>query len=475
MTSNNLTKRLFVLDTNVLIHDPQALFKFHEHDIYIPMVVMEELDANKKGMTEVARNVRQVNRLFDALIQGADHAKIVAGLALVQPALHNNGTTTIEQPVHGRLYFQTNNLNAHLPDSLPGNKSDNMILSVALSLQERHRDTNVTLVSKDVNLRIKATIIGVNAEDYFNDQVIDNLSLLPSGIHELPENFWESQAKDLTSWKEDNHTFYKIKGDFIKDWHINDCVYLNNPEQPFDAIVRSIENDTAVLEYAKDYHHAKHAVWGIHSRNRQQNFVLNHLLNPNIDLVTLQGLAGSGKTLLALAAGLVQTLEQNRYREIIVTRVTIPLAEDIGFLPGTEEEKMTPWMGALLDNLDVLGGSDNEGDWGKQATQDVMRSRLKVHSINFMRGRTFLNKYIIIDEAQNLTPKQVKTLITRAGPGSKIICLGDISQIDTPYLNEMNCGLTYLIDRFKDCEYSAHITLSRGERSRLADYAAKVL
>jgi PhoH-like ATPase len=216
-------------------------------------------------------------------------------------------------------------------------------------------------------------------------------------------------------------------------------------------------------------------VWGVQARNREQNFALNLLMDPDVDLVTLLGAAGTGKTLLALAAGLAQTLDEQRYKEIIVTRATIPVGEDIGFLPGTEEEKMTPWMGALMDNLEVLTKTDIGGEWGKAATNDLLHNRIKIRSLNFMRGRTFLNKYIILDEAQNLTAKQMKTLITRAGPGTKVVCLGNISQIDTPYLTETSSGLTYIVDRFKGWEHSGHVTLLRGERSRLADYATENL
>jgi len=239
--------------------------------------------------------------------------------------------------------------------------------------------------------------------------------------------------------------------------------------------VRGIDEGGALLELTRDYRGIRHTVWGINARNREQNFALNLLLDTSVDFVSLLGSAGTGKTLLALAAGLAQALEQNRYREIIMTRVTVPLGEDIGFLPGTEEEKMTPWMGALMDNLEVLTQSGEGGEWGRAAAGDLLRSRIKIRSMNFMRGRTFLNRYIILDEAQNLTPKQLKALITRAGPGTKIVCIGNISQIDTPYLTETTSGLTYVVDRFKQWPHSGHVTLLRGERSRLADFASDTL
>jgi PhoH-like ATPase len=240
--------------------------------------------------------------------------------------------------------------------------------------------------------------------------------------------------------------------------------------------VQEIRGQTATLRVLRDYAHTKNAVWGIVARNREQNFALSLLMNPDIDFVTLLGQAGTGKTLLALAAGLAQTLETKLYSEIIVTRATVPIGDDIGFLPGTEEEKMQPWMGAFEDNLEVLNrGMEAGGDWGRSAASDLIRSRIKIKSMNFMRGRTFINKFLIIDEAQNLTPKQMKALITRAGPGTKVVCMGNIAQIDSPYLTEGSSGLTYTVDRFKGWEHGGHVTLQRGERSRLADYATEAL
>ena len=241
--------------------------------------------------------------------------------------------------------------------------------------------------------------------------------------------------------------------------------------------MRRIESNTAIIEVVRDYASERHKVWGINARNREQNFALNLLMDPDVDFVSLLGHAGTGKPLLTLAAALTQTLDSRRYSEIIMTRQTVPVGEDIGFLPGTEEEKMGPWMGALEDNLDVLQeqATQEHGAWGRAATHDLLKSRIRIKSLNFMRGRTFLKKFLIIDEAQNLSPHQIKTLVTRAGPGSKIVCLGNIAQIDTPYLTETTSGLTYIVDRFKQWEHSGHVTLQRGERSRLADYASEIL
>ena len=466
-------RRLFVLDTNVLMHDPTAIFRFDEHDIFIPMIVLEELDAGKKGVSESARNVRQVSRFLDDLIVNATKKEIDNGLPLPASVGYLNSTKR-QKPSSGRLFFQTKILSSGLPVTLPGSGADNAILGQTLALQKQFPDARITLVSKDINLRIKASIIGVHTEDYYSDKTIEDADLLYTGVQQLPIDFWERHAKGIQSWQEHSNTFYRIKGSIVKDWHVNMFLYQDEGNG-FDAIVRSIEDNNAVIQVAHDYRNERHNVWGITARNREQNFALNVLLDPEIDFVTILGPAGTGKTLLTLAAGLAQTMENNRFSEIIMTRVTIPLGEDIGFLPGTEEEKMEPWMGALMDNLEVLTHSQEGGSWGRAATNDLLRSRIKIRSMNFMRGRTFLNRFLIVDEAQNLTPKQMKALITRAGPGTKLVCLGNIAQIDTPYLSETTCGLTYVVNRFRDWTHSGHITLKRGERSRLADFASEQL
>jgi PhoH-like ATPase len=463
-------RRIFVLDTNVLMHDPTAIFRFEEHDVFIPMTVLEELDAGKKGLSEAARNVRQVSRFLDELMANATKAQIDRGLELPSAKYVNGGK---KQPT-GRLFFQTKVLNSGLPDTLPGHGADNAILAQALALQQEYPDARVTLVSKDINLRIKAAIIGVHSEDYYSDKTIEDADLLYTGSQELPADFWERHGKNMQSWQEQARTFYRVQGPMTREWHVNQFLYQKDSDG-FEAIVRSVDERGCVLELVRDYRTERHSVWGITARNREQNFALNLLLDPQIDFVTILGPAGTGKTLLTLAAGLAQTLESNRYSEIIMTRVTIPLGEDIGFLPGTEEEKMEPWMGALMDNLEVLTQSQEGGNWGRAATNDLLRNRIKIRSLNFMRGRTFLNRFLILDEAQNLTPKQMKALVTRAGPGTKLVCLGNIAQIDTPYLTETTSGLTYVVNRFRGWPHAGHITLMRGERSRLADYASEIL
>jgi PhoH-like ATPase len=463
--SDKKQTKLFVLDTNVLLHDPTCLYRFQEHDIYLPMATLEELDHNKKGMSEVARNARQVTRFLDEIVSPAE-LSIHDGAPLAEQS-HKAAT--------GRLFLQTHPITSDVTAVLPYSKVDNQILGVVAYLKTQQSERQVILVSKDINMRIKARALEIPAEDYFNDKVLEDTDLLYSGVMELPADFWDKHGKGMESWQKDGRSFYRLSGPLVASFLVNQFLWQEGPN-PFQARVIDLTGNTATLATIRDFSHHKNNVWGITARNREQNFALNALMDPDIDFVSLLGQAGTGKTLLTLAAALTQILEAKTYSEIIMTRVTVPVGEDIGFLPGTEEEKMTPWMGALEDNLDVLNKTDEEaGEWGRAATQDLIRSRIKVKSLNFMRGRTFINKFLIIDEAQNLTSKQMKTLITRAGPGTKVVCLGNIAQIDTPYLTEGSSGLTYVVDRFKGWSHSGHITLARGERSRLADHAAGIL
>ena len=462
-------KRIYVLDTNVLMHDPTALFKFEEHDVFLPMQVIEELDNAKKGTSEASRNARQVSRFLNELIEAHGTDKIASGLTLSRPkGLQLRAADSI-----GKLRFQTGSFDS--AKRFGAVMPDNQILGAILALREAEPDVPVVFVSKDINLRIKSAIAGIASEDYENDRALDDFSLLYTGTGVLPDDFWQRYSEGLKSWTEKGRTYYRmarIEGD---DWYPNQFVYLPGDDEAEFRVAR-VDDASVELQIVDDYRSHQHAVWGITARNREQNFALNALMDPEIDFVTLLGTAGTGKTLLALAAGLAQTMDQQRYREIIMTRATVSVGEDIVFLPGTEEEKMTPWMGALTDNLEVLmPNTQDGGSWGRAATNDLLASRIKIRSLNFMRGRTFLTRWLILDEAQNLTPKQMKTLITRAGPGTKIVCLGNVEQIDTPYLTETTSGLTYAVDRFKNWAHSAHITLKRGERSRLADYASEVL
>jgi PhoH-like ATPase len=459
-------KCLYILDTNVLMHDPTALFRFEEHDLFIPMMVLEELDAAKKGLSEVARNVRQVSRFIGEMMQQQEVTNLHDGLDLIVP----DGLELSRS--NGKLFFQTSMPESHSSLLRDGSFADNEILSTALALQNND-SRKIILVSKDINLRIKAAILGVPAEDYYNDRALDDLALLYRGLRNEDEGFWEAYP-ELESWTENSRTWYKLEPLAGNDWYPNQCLTIGN-EGGVEAIIKDVTANSAKLRLVDDYYSGNKSVWGVHARNREQNFALNLLMDPDIDFVTLMGTAGTGKTLLALAAGLAQTMDEKRYTEIIVTRATVSIGEEIGFLPGTEEEKMTPWMGALTDNLEVLTQQQEGGEWGRAATNDLLASRVKIRSLGFMRGRTFLNRYLIIDEAQNITPKQMKALVTRAGPGTKVVCLGNVEQIDTPYLTETTSGLTFAVDRFKSWAHAGHITLRRGERSRLADFASAAL
>ena len=463
------TKKLFVLDTNVLLHDPQSLFRFDEHDIYIPLITLEEMDAHKVGMTDVARNARQASRYIDELFS-KEPDSLTTGIPL---------NLAGHKEARGKLILQTSVETASLPDSLLGEKADNLILGLVKYLQEQKNGyEHVALVSKDINIRIKARALGLHAEDYFNDKVLEDSDVLYTGYRQLDGEFWLRNGSELQSWQEQGSVFYRIQGDDALQMQPNELLLDEDGEKTLQARVKEVNRAEkfAVLQTVKDYTHPKNSVFGITARNWGQNYALNLLMDPEIDLVTLLGQAGTGKTLLTLASALTQVLDQQRYSEIIMTRVTVPLGNDIGFLPGTEEEKMNPWMGALEDNLEVLTHSDDMGgDWARAATHDMVASKIKIKSINFMRGRTFQHKFLIIDEAQNLTSKQMKTMITRAGEGTKIVCMGNLAQIDTPYLSEGSSGLTYLVDRFKNWPHFGHITMQHGERSRLAAHAVAVL
>lgn len=455
-----MASRIFAFDTNVLLTDPSAMFRFMEHDVFVPMTVLEELDAAKKGVTDLARSAREVSRRLDKLIKDASSSAIETGI----PLHHFDNNDAAPTNIGGKLLLQTfGSSEQKLPVGLPGNSQDNQILSAVVTLKEREPNRDVTLLTNDINLRIKAHALGIHAEDYYNDKMLDDLDVLYSGyrvVDQQPRATAESNQFQLGGREQD--TFSPNEGIYIAG------------NQQLEFIVTDTE-ERVLLRPAASFYQNGQNVWGIHARNREQNFALNLLMDEHIDFVTLLGPAGTGKTLLTLAAGLAQTLDESRFEEIIVTRETISLGEDIGFLPGTEEEKMTPWMGALVDNLEVLNGSSDAGEWGKAATLDLLHKRIKIRSMGFMRGRTFTNRFVIVDEAQNMTAKQMRAIISRAGPGTKLVCLGNIAQIDSPYLSESTSGLTYVVKKFRDWPFSGHVTLQQGERSRLAEFAAQQL
>jgi len=437
-------KKIFVLDTNVLLHDPKAIFSFEDNDVVIPIVVIEELDKFKKGVDEIGRNARQVSRILDEYrLKG----KLSQGVPL-----DKGGNLRVE------LNHQSQEC---LPSELIATKADNRILATALNL--KHDNLPVILVTKDTNLRIKADAFGLTAEDYESDTIM--LDELYSGETEVV-----------------------VPPGAIDDFYAKGELQPADPHpQPNQfALLKNSANEsqTALARYSKQRNvfvpitTAKHGVWGITAKNKQQQFALDLLLNDDIRLVTLVGKAGTGKTLLALAAGLEKTIEARTFQRLVVSRPVFPMGKDIGFLPGDIEEKLRPWMQPIRDNLDFLVGSSGgpgrvKGKKDLQSLFDL--GMIEVEPLTYIRGRSMPNQYLIVDEAQNLTPHEIKTIITRAGEGTKVVLTGDPYQIDNPYIDSSSNGLTFVVDRFKEEPIAGHITLVKGERSDLAELAATLL
>lgn len=449
-------KKMYVLDTNVLIHDPNALLNFEEHDVIIPMTVLEELDSLKSGKQAVAADCRQAIRNIDKLLGDASPKNIERGVPIVRARKAEPlGTLSI--------LMSAEHTGSH---SLPEHLNDNKIINTLAALQARHTDRDIILVSKDINMRLKARGFGVEAQDYHNDQLLDDIDLLPKGYREFSNSFWDNIAKVETIQREGvTEHILKREGELAK-LNINEFVI---DEQGFVGKVVDIEEEQLVLQDLHQQDLLNREVWGLTPRDIYQAIALNLLMDPDVHLVNLTGSAGSGKTILALAACIELTVASKTYKRIIATRSTQGLDEDIGFLPGTEAEKMEPWLGAIVDNLEAL----HEDDENMTASVDYILSKVPLHfkSLNYIRGRSFQHSLIIIDESQNLTPHQIKTIITRAGNGSKVICLGNLAQIDTPYLSGLSSGLTYMTERFKNFRHGGHIHLQGVPRSALAEFA----
>ncbi|SDK65673.1 PhoH family protein [Billgrantia gudaonensis] len=455
-------KRLYVLDTNVLIHDPAALYQFEEHEVVIPMTVLEELDKHKNGLREIARTARQVSRTLSDLTNEVSFDEIQQGI----PIPRAGGTT------QGRLRFlcypELKPLE-HLEES-----PDNRLLAETCRLREERPDASVILVSKDINLRVKAAALRVPVEDYLTDRAFSDSDAMPDGVHiATPSSAggdgpWAELDVDVAVERVEHHTFYQLEGPIPAEWHLGMLVSDSENGASFEAIVREVEPQRARLELLTNYRH-KAGVWGVHAHDSRQNFALNLLMDDDIDLVTIAGSAGTGKTFMTLAAAFQQTLDSKRFERIVFTRAPISMGEDIGYLPGTEEEKMSPWMGAFHDNMDnLLRDESGETSWDNGATRQLLGSRVQIRAPGFMRGRTLNDTFLIIDEVQNFTPKQIKSLVTRAGRNTKIVCLGNVGQIDTPYLTANTCGMAAVVQRFRDWPHAGHVTLRSVERSRLA-------
>ncbi|MEQ5801159.1 PhoH family protein [Halomonas sp. H10-9-1] len=448
--------RLYVLDTNVLLHDPAALYQFDEHEVVIPMTVLEELDKHKNGIREIARTARQVSRTLSDLT--AD-----VGLEQIRDGIPIRRLSGPEGRL--RLLCYTDLATLEPLDDTP----DNRILAETCRLRRERADASVILITKDINLRVKAAALGVPVEDYLTDRAFDDSDAMLEGVRIYPDagsELWNGLALDVTVERDQQRVVYHLVGEIPADWHPG--MLVADGDASFEAIVREASGRRARLELITNYRHGP-SVWGVHASDCHQNFAFNLLMDDDIDLVTVAGSAGTGKTFMTLAAAFQQTLDSKRFERIVFTRAPISMSEDIGFLPGTEEEKMSPWMGAFHDNMDnLLRNEDGESSWDNGATRQLLGARVQIRAPGFMRGRTLNDTFLIIDEAQNFTPKQLKSLVTRAGRNTKIVCLGNVGQIDTPYLTANTCGMAALVQRFRDWPHAGHVTLKSVERSRLA-------
>lgn len=437
--------KTYVLDTNVLLHDPQAIYKFQDNMVVVPLTVFEEIDRFKKEQSETGRNARQISRVIDGF---RNESSLVDGVPL-----ENGGIFKVA--IYREEFLQK------LPPELQNDQGDNRILAVARDLQETSPEGSVIFITKDINLRIKADTIGMIAEDYQNDKIsVDELYTGTSELlvsREQVDQFYELGTLDL-------------EGEFQANQGLT-LIDETNPSHSaigrYDAMNQQVRT---LLRVPKD------GVWGIHPRNREQQFAFDLLLNDDIQLVSLVGKAGTGKTLLAIAAGLLKTADESVYSRLLVSRPVFPMGRDLGFLPGDVEEKLAPWMQPIFDNVELLLSSIDEGGKRKRGHRELIDLGLmEIEPLTYIRGRSIPRQYMIVDEAQNLTPHEIKTIITRAGEGTKIVLTGDPYQIDNPYVDSSSNGLTYAVERLKGQEIAGHMTLSKGERSPLAEFAANLL
>ncbi|MBN2643851.1 MAG: PhoH family protein [Desulfuromonadaceae bacterium] len=435
----------YVLDTNVLLHDPQALNKFEDNDVIIPITVIEEIDTFKKDLNEIGRNARHVSRQLDQL---RSKGNLTQGVPLP-----NGGTVTV--------WLATEEQFSKLPPQLNISRADNRILAIAVALKASC-SCPVIFVTKDTNLRIKADALGMEAQDYRSDKVaIDELY---TGTKELLV-----PATEIDRFYGQGFLDFTDEGLFP-----NQCLTLIDETNPsHTALVRYHQEEAKLKPLPKL---AKDGVWGIHARNREQHFALDLLLDPAVQLVTLVGIAGTGKTLLAIAAGLEKTADEGQYSRLLVSRPVFPMGRDLGFLPGDVEEKLAPWMQPIFDNVELLLGSVEERGKRKRGYKELVDMGLmEIEPLTYIRGRSIPTQYMVVDEAQNLTPHEIKTIITRAGEGTKIVLTGDPYQIDNPYVDASSNGLTYVVEKFKEQPIAGHVTLTHGERSGLAELAARLL
>ncbi|PNH88462.1 ribonuclease [Vibrio diazotrophicus] len=453
-------RKLFVLDTNILLHEPLAIYSFQEHDVVIPMTVLEELDRIKDSKRDVARDARVAIRALENLFHDATPDEISEGIPFTKQS-SATGTISIlaDYDVHESVKAFTDK------------EGDNRILNAVLHLQNKRAPRSVVLITKDINMRLRAKGAGVRyVEDYRTDQLIDDVQYLTKGFQTRPGNFWDD-IENVDSYALEGKTYHKLDREPFEPTYINQ--YVIDEESDFAARVETISEDKITLLDKSRERMMHRKAWDITPKNIYQAMALDALLDPEIDLVILTGAAGSGKTLLAMAAALEQTVEKKMFDKIIVTRNTPDIGESIGFLPGTEEEKMMPWLAAVTDTLEALHKNDHCTEGSLKYIVD--KANIQFKSINFMRGRSIQDAFVLLDECQNLTASQIKTIITRCGEGTKIVCSGNLAQIDSPYLTPVTSGLTYMVERFKNFEGSANIHLNGVVRSRLAEFAEENL
>ncbi|WP_422460387.1 MULTISPECIES: PhoH family protein [unclassified Endozoicomonas] len=446
----------YILDSNVLIHDPNSILNFEEHQVIIPITVLEELDKLKNGKQTIAADCRQAIRLIDNILGTATPAEIEQGVPIQRShSKETSGTLSI--------------MMSHADDkitTLPSSNNDNQIINDICQYQKAHPDRQFILVTKDINMRLKARGCGILTEDYHSDQLVSDIGLLTKGYIHYEGNFWD-RVNEVKTVQLDGKTIHTLdKSEFAEELYLNKFLL---DDQGFVAKVIDLSDDQVSLQHYSRESLMHQEAWGLRPLNINQAMALNLLLDPDVHLVNLNGAAGSGKTILALAAAIEMTIATKQYRRIIATRSTRGLDEDIGFLPGTEAEKMEPWLGAITDNLEALHNDDESTN----SSVEYILDRVPLHfkSLNYIRGRSFQQSLIIIDECQNLTPHQIKTIITRAGVGSKVICLGNLAQIDTPYLAATSSGLTYMTERLKHFPNGGSMQLQGVPRSPLAAYA----
>ncbi len=445
-----MDRKIFIIDTNVVLFDPHAIFKFAEHDLVIPIVVVEEVDKFKRDMTENGRNARTFSRLIDDLRTKGPLSKGIP--------MKGGGKIYIDIGVTEKI--------PELPD-LDMKKADNQMLAMAKRYSKVHKDLEIIFISKDINLRIKADACGVRAEDYEPSKFeVEDIYTGTAAINVKGELIDEFYSKRKLHFESEEKKLHPNQFIFIKD--------ESNPNHT--AIGRFDGPQNAIVPVFKP----SEGLWGVYPRNAEQAFSIDLLLNDEIKLVSLVGKAGTGKTLLAIAAGLSKTVDEGLYSRLLVSRPVMPMGHDIGYLPGTIEEKLNPYMQPIFDNIDFLFGvssvsKTNRRGAGKGTQELINQGLLSIEPLTYIRGRSIPNQFMIVDEAQNLTPHEIKTIITRAGEGTKIVLTGDTMQIDHPYLDSMNNGLASVVECFKNEAIAGHVTMVKGERSKLSELATQLM